>query len=75
MKIRTKRSKFAKALVINAGVLEKLYTGNAKIDEVKEPHLKREGSELLMSGAKAQLDIFKNHKRDPKTSRIKTTKI
>ena len=59
MKIRTKRSKFAKALVINAGVLEKLYTGNAKIDEVKEPHLKREGSELLMSGAKAQLDIFK----------------
>jgi hypothetical protein len=59
MRIRTKRNNFTKALVINAGVLEKLYTGNAKIDEVKEPPLKRDGTELLMTGAKAQLDIFK----------------
>ena len=35
MKIRTKRSKFAKACIINAGVLEKLYTENATIDEVR----------------------------------------
>jgi hypothetical protein len=59
MRIRTKRNNFAKALVINAGVLEKLYTGNAKIDEVREPLLKRDGTELLMTGAKAQPEIFK----------------
>src|ERR671924_497730 len=59
MRIRTKRNNFTKALVINAGVLEKLYTGNAKIDELKEPPLKRDGTELFMTGAKAQLDIFK----------------
>jgi Histidine kinase-, DNA gyrase B-, and HSP90-like ATPase len=59
MRIRTKRNNFTKALVINTGVLEKLYTGNAKIDDVKEPPLKRDGTELLMTGAKAQLDIFK----------------
>jgi Histidine kinase-, DNA gyrase B-, and HSP90-like ATPase len=59
MRIRTRRNNFTKALVINAGVLEKLYTGNAKIDELKEPPLKRDGTELFMTGAKAQLDIFK----------------
>jgi hypothetical protein len=59
MRIRTKRNNFTKAFVINAGVLEKLYTGNAKIDELKEPPLKRDGTELLMTGVKAQLDIFK----------------
>jgi hypothetical protein len=59
MRIRTKRNNFTKALVINAGVLEKLHTGNAKIDDVREPPLKRDGTELLMTRAKAQLDIFK----------------
>src|ERR687885_232059 len=31
MKIRTRRKNFAKAIVINSDVLERLYTGNAKI--------------------------------------------
>jgi len=59
MRIRTRRQSFAKALVINAGVLEQLYTGNAKLDDLKEPPLKRNGTELLMMGAKIQLDTFK----------------
>src|ERR671933_2394030 len=59
MRIRTKRDNFTKALVINAGVLEKLYTGNSKIEEVKEPPLKRDGTELFMMGAKSQLDMFR----------------
>src|ERR671925_605701 len=59
MRIRTRRNNFTKTLVINAGVLEKLYTGNAKIDEVKEPPLKRDGTEIFMTGAKTHLDIFK----------------
>jgi len=59
MRIRTRRLNFAKALVINADVLEQLYTGNAKLDDLKEPPLKRDGTELLMTGAKTQLDTFK----------------
>jgi hypothetical protein len=59
MRIRTRRQNFAKALVINADVLERLYTGNAKLDDLKEPPLKRDGTELLMTGAKTQLDTFK----------------
>jgi hypothetical protein len=40
-------------------VLERLYTGNAKLDDLKEPPLKRDGTEFLMTGAKTQLDTFK----------------
>jgi Histidine kinase-, DNA gyrase B-, and HSP90-like ATPase len=59
MRIRTRRKNFTKALVINTGVLERLYTGNAKLDDLKEPSLKRDGTELVMTGAKTQLDLFK----------------
>lgn len=59
MKIKTKRGSFTKAIVIDTEVLEKLYTGNAKLGELKEPALKRDGTELLMSGAKMVIDIFK----------------
>jgi hypothetical protein len=59
MRIRTRRGSFTKALAINAGVLERLYTGNARLDDLKEPQLKRDGTELVMTGAKTQLDIFK----------------
>ncbi|MEW6605501.1 MAG: ATP-binding protein [Thermoproteota archaeon] len=59
MKIRTKRGSFVKSIVIDSNVLEKLYTGNAKLDEVKEPALKRDGTELLMTGAKIAVDLTK----------------
>ena len=59
MRIRTRRESFTKALVINADVLERLYTGNAKLDDLKESPLKRDGTELFMAGAKTQLDLFK----------------
>ena len=59
MRIRTRRQNFTKALAINADVLERLYTGNAKLDDLREPPLKRDGTELLMTGAKTQLDTFK----------------
>ncbi|HET6807421.1 MAG TPA: ATP-binding protein [Nitrososphaera sp.] len=59
MRIRTRRESFTKALVINADVLERLYTGNAKLDDLKESPLKRDGTELVMAGAKTQLDLFK----------------
>ncbi|HJU95803.1 MAG TPA: ATP-binding protein [Nitrososphaera sp.] len=59
MRIRTRRKNFTKALVINTGVLERLYTGNAKLDDLKQPSLKRDGTELVMTGAKTPLDLFK----------------
>jgi hypothetical protein len=59
MRIRTRRKNFTKALVINTSVLERLYTGNANLDDLKEPSLKRDGTELVMTGAKTQLDLFK----------------
>jgi hypothetical protein len=59
MRIRTRRQNFTKALAINADVLERLYTGNAKLDDLREPPLKRDGTELLMTGVKTQLDTFK----------------
>jgi hypothetical protein len=59
MRIRTRRESFTKALVINADVLERLYTGNAKLDDLNESPLKRNGTELVMAGAKTQLDLFK----------------
>jgi hypothetical protein len=59
MKIKTKRGSFTKAIVIDTQVLEKLYTGNAKLSELKEPALKRDGTELLMSGAKIVIDMFR----------------
>jgi hypothetical protein len=59
MRIRTRRKSFTKALVINTSVLERLYTGNAKLDELSVAHLKRDGTEIVMTGAKTQLDLFK----------------
>lgn len=59
MKIRTRRGKFAKSLVIDSNVLEKLYTGNARLDELREPPLKRDGTELILSDSKTPPDMFK----------------
>ncbi|HXG07273.1 MAG TPA: ATP-binding protein [Nitrososphaera sp.] len=59
MKIRTKRGSFVKSIVIDSNVLERLHTGNAKLEEVKEPALKRDGTELLITGAKIAVDVSK----------------
>lgn len=59
MKIRTKRGAFHKAFEIDGAVLDRLFTGNASLDELSAPALKRDGTELLMSGAKTELDVFK----------------
>jgi hypothetical protein len=72
MKIRTKRGSFSKAIVIDTNVLEKLYTGNAKLDELKETPLKRDGTELVMSGAKIAIDMFKIMKEIRKLAVLRT---
>jgi hypothetical protein len=59
MKIRTKRGGFTKSIAIDANVLDKLFKGNAKLEELKEPALKRDGTELLVTGSKSAVDLFK----------------
>ena len=59
MKIRTKRGSFNKSIAIDADVLDSLFTGNAKLDELKEAALKRDGTELVMTGAKSPVDMFR----------------
>lgn len=59
MKIRTKRGSFSKSLVIDTNVLDQLFSGNAKLQELREPALKRNGTELIMSGSKGEVDLFR----------------
>lgn len=59
MKIRTRRGNFAKAIMIDGEVLDKLFTGNATLDELSGPALKRDGTELFMSGSKGESDMFR----------------
>lgn len=59
MKIRTKRGSYHKAFMIDGAVLDRLFTGNASLGELKAPSLKRDGTELLMTGSKAEADTLK----------------
>src|SRR5581483_9034454 len=59
MKIKTKRGPFHKAFMIDGNVLDRLFTGNAALDDLNEPALKRDGTELVMSGSKVESDVFK----------------
>jgi hypothetical protein len=59
MKIRTKRGSYHKSIAINGEALDQLFTGNAKLPEIREPPLKRDGTELIMTGAKGEVDLFR----------------
>jgi len=59
MRIRTRRGKFHKSLIIDANVLDKLFRGNSRLHELRESPLKREGTELLMTGARTVIDVFR----------------
>ncbi|HEV8387719.1 MAG TPA: ATP-binding protein [Nitrososphaera sp.] len=59
LRIRTKRGSFHKSITINSEVLDKLYTGNAILPETRDAPLRRDGTELVMSGAKSSVDMFK----------------
>ncbi len=59
MKVRTRRGGFSKSFTIDGNVLDNLFTGNAALQEINEPVLKRDGTELVMSGSKVESDTFK----------------
>ena len=59
MKIRTRKGNFHKSIAINGEVLDQLFKGNAKLPERRERALNRNGTELLMTGAKGEVDLFR----------------
>ena len=59
MKIRTKRDAFHKTLLLEASVLDSLFTGNTPHNEINESHLRRNGTELFLKGAKLLVDPTK----------------
>lgn len=56
MKIRTRQGTFDKSLLIDSNSLDNLFTGNSELRELRESPLKRNGTELTISGSKVQID-------------------
>ncbi len=59
MIIRTRRDDFSKSILIDGNTLDKLFRGNVELEEIKEPTLDRNGTELTMKNSKVVIDIFR----------------
>ncbi len=59
MKIRTRRDDFSKSILIDGNTLDKLFRGNVQLEDINEPTLGRNGTELTMKNSKVALDIFR----------------
>ena len=59
MKIRTKRDNFEKSIMIDGNTLDRLFRGNALLDELHESSLGRNGTELTLRGSKTIIDAFR----------------
>jgi hypothetical protein len=62
MKIRTKRDAFQKCILLEASVLDRLFVGNTPLNEINEPPLRRNGTELFLTGPKLLVDSSKLYK-------------
>jgi hypothetical protein len=71
MRIKTRRDTFNKSIVIDGGTLEELIKGRARLNELKEPRLNRNGTEILLRGSKIAVDINKLLKEIKKLSILK----
>jgi hypothetical protein len=71
MKIKTRLDNFNKTLVINGEALENLISGRAQLQELKEPPLKRNGTEVFLNGSKISVDIIRLSKELKKLSILK----
>ena len=71
MKIKTRLDDFSKTIAIDGHTLEELITGRAKLREIKEPKLSRNGTEILLIGSKISIDINKLSKEIKKLSILK----
>jgi len=59
MRIRTRRADFSKSILIDGNSLDKLFSGNVELDDINEPMLYRNGTELTMKNSKVVIDIFR----------------
>jgi hypothetical protein len=59
MKIRTKRDSFEKTIMLDGNTLDRLFRGNALLDELHESTLGRNGTELTLKGSKTIIDVFR----------------
>jgi hypothetical protein len=59
MRIRTRRDDFSKSILIDGNALDKLFRGNVELDDINEPTLDRNGTELTMKNSKVVIDIFR----------------
>lgn len=71
MKIKTRLDDFSKTISIDGNTLEELITGRAKLREIREPKLNRNGTEILLIGSKISIDINKLSKEIKKLSILK----
>jgi hypothetical protein len=59
MKIRTKRNDFSLSVLIDSGTVDRLFSGNAKLETLNEPALMRDGTELTLMNPKVPIDIYR----------------
>src|ERR671939_315144 len=59
MKIRTKRNGFSLSVLIDSGTVDRLFSGNAKLETLNEPALMRDGTELTLMNPKVPIDIYR----------------
>jgi hypothetical protein len=71
MKIKTRLDDFNKTIAIDGNTLEELITGRAKLHEIRESKLSRNGTEILLIGSKISIDINKLSKEIKKLSILK----
>jgi hypothetical protein len=71
MKIKTRLVDFSKTITIDGNTLEELITGRAKLREIREPKLNRNGTEILLMGSKINIDVNKLSKEIKKLSILK----
>jgi hypothetical protein len=71
MKIKTKLDRFHKTLVINGDALENLFAGHTQLQELQEPPLKRNGTEIFLTNSKINIDTIRLSKELKKLSILK----
>jgi hypothetical protein len=59
MKIRTKSNNFNLSVLIDSSTVDRLFSGNAKLETLNESPLMRDGTELTLMNPKVPIDIFR----------------
>ncbi|MFL6367797.1 MAG: ATP-binding protein [Nitrososphaeraceae archaeon] len=59
MKIRTKSNNFNLSVLIDSNTVDRLFSGNAKLETLNESPLMRDGTELTLMNPKVPIDIFR----------------